>query len=446
MAESAFPKDFLWGAASAAAQIEGGWTEGGRSPSIWDVAAGKRIRHGENCHDSCDHFHRWEEDVALMKQIGLQSYRFSISWSRVIPREGEVSAAGLKFYSDLVDALLAAGIEPMVTIYHWDMPLWVNRKGGWLSEKIIPLFGEFTRVVVEALSDRVKWWMPMNEPGCFIMNGYLQGEHAPFRRRYLALSRLTRCCMLANARAVRIIRQYAKIRPMVGIAFSSGAYVPEAETPERIEEARRLTLEEGTGLLSNRWWMDPMLAGKPVRAYGIYASRQKDMEEICQPLDFLGLNIYTSYNYADWGTKRQKPPRGTPRNSMGWVIDERCMYWNVRFVYERYKLPILITENGLAANDIVSVDGKVHDPWRTDFLRRYLRQLGRAMAEGIPVLGYQHWSVMDNFEWAEGYDPRFGLIYVDYADGRRIVKDSAWEYRRIIESNGMALESLGERG
>lgn len=224
----------------------------------------------------------------------------------------------------------------------------------------------------------------------------------------------------------------------VGIAFSTGAWVPENETPAEIEKARKLSVEEGNGLMGNRWWMDPMLAGKPVRAYGIYASHERDMAEIAQPLDFIGLNIYTSFNYADWGSN-QRPAPGTPRNALGWVIDERCMYWNVRFIYERYKLPIMITENGLAAHDMVSLDGKVHDPKRTDFMKRYLGQLKRAANEGIPLLGYQHWSVMDNFEWAEGYDPRFGLVYVDFTTGKRIIKDSAWEYKRIIETNGAKL-------
>lgn len=439
MSESVFPKNFLWGAAAASAQIEGGWNEGGRTPSIWDMATKKQIKHGENCHISCDHFHHWKEDVALMKEMGLKSYRFSISWSRVIPEEGKVNPQGIQFYSDLVDELIAAGIEPLVTIFHWDMPVWVYKKGGWMSEKIILLFREYTKVVVEALSDRVKWWIPMNEPGCFIMNGYMQGIHAPFKHNYLALSKLTRNCMLAHAESVKAVRKYARQPVKVGIAFSTGAYVPENETLEEIEKARRLSMEEGNGLMGNRWWMDPILAGKPVRAYGIYSSSQKDMEAIHQPLDFVGLNIYTSYNYADWGAGNKEPAPGTPKNSLGWVIDERCMYWNVRFVHEKYGLPIMITENGLAANDAVSLDGQVHDPQRTDFIKRYLGQLKRAISEGIPVIGYQHWSVMDNFEWAEGYDPRFGLVYVDFATGKRIFKDSALEYRKIIESNGTFL-------
>ena len=436
---TAFPDRFLWGAASASAQVEGAWNEGGRTPSIWDVAPAKKIRNGEDCHTACDHFHRFREDVALMKELGLTSYRFSISWPRVMPEEGVVSEAGLRFYSDLVDALIEAGIEPLVTIFHWDLPLWVYRKGGWMSEKTVPLFAEYTRAVVDALSDRVQWWMTMNEPACFIMNGYLQGAHAPFKRNYLALSKLTRVCMLAHGAAVKVIRARAKRAPKVGIAFSSGAFVPEHETAQEIATAREKSFESTNGLMSNRWWMDPMVLGKPVRAYGIFATHQKDMEAICQPLDFMGLNIYTPFNYADWGNDASKPSPGTPKNALGWVIDERCMYWNVRFIHERYGLPIMVTENGLAAHDIVSEDGLVHDPQRIDFIHRYLRQLKRAIDEGVPILGYQHWSIMDNFEWAEGYDPRFGLIFIDYPTQNRIVKDSAWDYAKIIASNGACL-------
>lgn len=439
MGETGFPKDFLWGAASASAQIEGGWNEDGRTHSIWDIASSKRIKNGDNCHVGCDHYHHWREDVALMKELGLKSYRFSISWSRIIPEEGKVNVEGLKFYSDLVDALKTVGIEPLVTIYHWDLPVWVYKKGGWLSERIIPLFRDYTKVVVDALSDRVKWWIPMNEPQCFIMNGYMQGVHAPFKHNYLALSKLTRICMLAHAESVKTIRKNAKQKPMVGIAMASGAFVPEDETEEKIQEARRQTVETGMGLMGNRWWMDPMLAGKPVRAYGVYSTKEKDMAEIYQPLDFVGLNIYAPFNNAAWGGDKNAPSMGLPRTSIGWVVDERVMYWTVRFIYERYKLPVMITENGMADNDFLCLDGKVHDAQRADYIKRYLGQLKRAVGEGYPVLGYQHWSIMDNFEWAEGYDPRFGLIFVDYATGKRIVKDSAWEYKKIIETNGAKL-------
>lgn len=438
MKDNVFSSDFIWGAASASAQVEGGWNEDGRTPSIWDIAPSKKIRHGESCRIACDHYHHWKEDVAMMKEMGLKAYRFSISWSRVIPEEGVVNAQGLKFYSDLVDELIASGIEPMITIFHWDTPLWVYKKGGWLSSKVISLFAEYTKVVVEALSDRVTWWMTLNEPQCFIMNGYLQGEHAPFKRKYLSFPKLSKNCMLAHAEAVKIIRENAKKQPKVGIALASGCFIPEDESPEKIEEARRKSLDEGIAVMNNRWWMDPLLAGKGVSAFGIYSISQKVAEKIYQPLDFVGLNIYTSLDYQEWMPNSKSKP-GLPRNALGWVIDERVMYWNLRFIYDRYRIPVMITENGLAANDTTSLDGKVHDPQRADFIKRYLSQLKRAAKDNIPVLGYLHWSVMDNFEWAEGYDPRFGLIFVDYESGKRIVKDSAWEYKKIIETNAVEL-------
>lgn len=434
MSRDLFPKDFLWGAATASAQIEGGWNEDGRTPSIWDVTLPEQVTHGENNHTASDHYHHWREDVEIMKRLGLNSYRFSISWSRVMPEEGRVNEKGLKFYSDLVDALLENGIEPLVTIYHWDLPLWVYEKGGWLSEEIIPLFEAYTKVVVEALSDRVTWWMTMNEPGSFIRDGYVRGFQAPFHHDHDKISVLTRNCMLAHAVGVETIRRCAKREVRVGFALGCGAYIPEAKTPEEIEKARKASLEAGEGLIVNSWWLEPMLAGRPVVFDG-YMLQQEDMRQICQPLDFIGLNMYTPL--PDLDGKATAP--GTPRNALGWVIDARVVYWTIRFVYEKYGLPIMVSENGVSLHDWVSLDGKVHDPGRADFIKRYVGQIGRALAEGIPVIGYQYWSLLDNFEWSFGYDPRFGLTYVDYSTGERIIKDSAWEYKRIIETNGKEL-------
>jgi beta-glucosidase len=431
-----FNKDFLWGAASASAQIEGGWNEGGRTPSIWDVAPTKKIKHGDDSHVGCDHYHHMKEDVALMKEMGFRSYRFSLSWSRIIPEEGKANSEGIKFYSDLIDELLANNIEPLVTIFHWDLPLWVYKKGGWLSRSIVELFVNYTRVVVEAFSDRVTYWMPMNEPQCFIMNGYTQGAHAPFKHKYLAIAKLSKNCMLAFSESVKVIRANAKKTPKVGVAMASGAFVPDSDNKADVEKAREMTFYSGAGLMSNRWWCDPMLLGKGVRAYGVYNISDKFAKEICQPLDFLGLNLYAPYNDADWGGDGKKPPSGRPRSSIGWTVDERVLYYAPKFMYERYRLPIMITENGLSDNDWVSLDGKVHDAARTDFLYRYLGKLKRVVDDGVPVIGYQHWSVMDNFEWAEGYEPRFGLIHVNYQSGKRTLKDSSYEYKKIIEANG----------
>lgn len=436
---SMFPNNFLWGAASAAPQIEGGWDCDGRTPSIWDVAPAQKIKNGENCRIACDHYHRMREDVALMREIGLKSYRFSISWSRVIPAEGKINPKGLQFYSDLVDELRRSGIEPIVTIYHWDLPVWVQKKGGWMSESIIPLFRDYTKVVVEALSDRVRWWIPMNEPQCFVMSGHMTGTHAPFKKNVLALSRLTRICMRAHAEAVSAVRQYAKQPVKVGIAMAAGAFIPKDESREAVEEARRKTFYEGIGTMGNRWWGDPMLLGRPVTAYGIYRTRLKDMPKVRCKLDFLGVNVYQPFQEGSWGNK---PAAGDPDRltSMGWRIDGRCLYWTIRFMHERYGLPVMVTENGMADTDTVAADGKVHDAKRTRFIREYLAGLQRAVQEQIPVLGYQYWSILDNFEWAEGYGPRFGMVYVDYNTQKRIRKDSSFAYQKIIAGNGACLE------
>lgn len=432
-----FPKDFLWGAATAAPQIEGGFDEDGRTPSIWDVAPAKRIKNGANCHIACDHYHRWKDDVALIKKMGLKSYRFSISWSRVMPSEGVVNQKGLQFYSDLVDELIKNGIEPLVTIFHWDTPVWVYKKGGWLSKKIIPLFAEYTKAVVEKLSDRVTYWMVMNEPQCFIMNGYMQGAHAPFKHRYLALSKLTKICLMAHAEAVNTIRKYAKKTPKVGIAMAAGAFVPKSESTEDITQARHDSFYGAMGTMNNRWWGDPVFKGETVSAYGVYHTRKKDMPKIKVKLDFIGVNVYQPFQEGSWGNKPANVPEDR-RTSLGWVIDGRVLYWTIRFFYERYGLPVMVTENGMADNDKTE-NGAVHDIKRQGFLREYLASVKRAVNEDIPVLGYQHWSLLDNFEWAEGYEPRFGLIHVDFKTQKRTLKDSAYEYKKIIESNGEIL-------
>ena len=439
MSETVFPKDFLWGAATASAQIEGGWDCDGRTPSIWDVAPAGKVHNDETCHTACDHYHRWREDVALMKELGLKSYRFSVSWSRIIPQEGTVNEEGLKFYSDLVDALLEAGIEPLVTLYHWDLPLWMHEKGGWKTLAIRNAFLEYASAVVDRLSDRVQYWITFNEPQCFLMNGYMQGVHAPFQRDYLSLPRITRNFMLTNAATVRLIRERAKKNPRIGIAFAAGAFIPAEETQSGIETARHKSFYKGMGTMNNRWWMDPILLGKPVAAYGVYRSRKRDMKDIQVDFDFIGINNYTAFNYSDWGGDKNIDASNLPKNSLGWIIDGRSIYWTVRFLHERYKLPIMITENGMSNLDAVNEQGEVADDLRIGYIDEYLQNLKRAISEGIPVLGYQHWSLMDNFEWAEGYDPRFGLIYVDFGTGKRTIKKSGYHYKSIIESNGATI-------
>lgn len=433
------PDDFLWGVSTAAAQIEGGYLEDGRTESIWDVAPASKIRNGENCHTACDHYHRYREDVALMKEIGVNSYRFSVSWSRVLPAEGVINEKGLAFYSNLVDELLAAGIEPMITLYHWDLPLWAQKQGGWANPKIVELFADYTGTVVDALSDRVTYWLTFNEPQCFLMNSYLTCIHAPFERRVLGISRLIRHFMQANRRSVDVIRARARKTPKVGLSFGAGAYIPLNEKePASVEEARRMSFEESfSGTMNNRLWLDPVLLGRGVSALGIYRVSDKLAREVKTEFDFLAFNNYEAFNYSSWDQFALKKAYKVDReklkkNSLGWVCDGRTLYWTAKFMYERYGLPIMITENGYCAEDRLA-DGRVVDHDRIDFMDDYIGNVKKAMEDGVKILGFHYWSLLDNFEWAEGYGPRFGLVYVDYRTGERTMKQSAYHYKEIIK-------------
>ena len=434
-----FKKDFLWGASTAAPQIEGGFDKDGRSPSIWDVAPKEKIKNGESCKEACDHYNRWEEDVELMRKIGLKSYRFSLSWSRIVPKEGEVNAKGIKFYSDLIDRLISFGIEPIVTLYHWDLPLWVDKYGGWESEKVVELFRKYTRVVVDAFSDRVTYWLTFNEPQCFLMNGYMQGVHAPFKRHYLALPKFTKIFMRANKAAVEVIRTRAKKKPLVGLSFASGAFIPKDEKDENsVDKARKKTFGKGIGTMNNRWWTDPILSGRGVTAYGVYRISDRFAKSIKTEFDFIGINNYEAFDYAAWGGDKSVDKSKLKKSSMGWVVDGRSIYWTLKFMYERYGLPVMVTENGIALCDKLE-NGEIADEERTEYIKEYVGYVKKAVSDGVDVIGYHYWSLMDNFEWAEGYEPRFGLIYVDYATKNRTVKNSAYYYKKIIESNGEIL-------
>ncbi len=430
-----FPNDFLWGAASAAPQIEGAWNVDGKAPSIWDVASARKIKRGENTHTACDHYHRYQEDVTLMRELGLKSYRFSVSWPRVMPEPGKVNEKGLRFYVDLVNELAANGIEPICTLYHWDLPLWMHKKGGWVSSKVVDHFAEYTKIVVDALSNKMRHWITLNEPSCFMGMGYVAGGHAPFQTvTAVCTLSLTDHILQAHSRAVEIIRTNAKLPPIIGVAFASDAYIPDNESAEAIKTAYEVTFSMNKAMFANGWWADPMLLRTAQGMEGKLLSR-KTIEN-CPKLDFVGLNVYQPSNYNCGGVYQKQAVPGMPRNTIGFVVEPEVMYWVTRFFHERYRLPIMITENGMANNDFLMADGKVHDPQRIDFTGGYLRSLKRAVEEGISVLGYQHWSLIDNFEWAEGYDPRFGLIHVDYATQKRTIKDSGFWYRDVITSNG----------
>lgn len=444
-----FCKDFLWGAASAAAQVEGAWNEDGRGESIWDtlVHQGGHVKHGETADIACDHYHRWREDVAIMKEIGLKSYRFSISWSRVLPEgTGRVNEKGLAFYCDLCDALVEAGIKPLVTLYHWDLPTALYEKGGWENPDSPVWFEEYTKVVSRALADKVHGWITFNEPQIFVGLGYLAGVHAPFQRgaNDERLNAITRNVLLAHARAVSVLRSNCP-KALVGMAPTGECYLPKDDSPETVEAARAKSLSiRENYLMSNVWWADPVFLGKyPEGAKerlgdALYPMSEDEWASVSQPLDFYGFNCYQGANgyptnpngYDDYAYQ------GSPRTAFNWSVTDDALYWSTKFLYERYGKPLLITENGCACTDWVSLDGKVHDLNRIDFVHRYLLGVKRAVDEGIPVLGYQYWSLMDNFEWAEGYSIRFGLVYIDYRTQKRTVKDSAYWYKEVIAANG----------
>lgn len=440
-----FPKDFLWGAASASFQVEGARNEDGKTDSIWDATSPGHIKRNMNGDVTCDHYHRYKEDVALMKELGLKTYRFSISWPRVIPKRGVINEAGIRFYQNLADELLGAGIEPFCTLYHWDLPMWVYNEGGWENPQIVKEFTEYVKVVADALSDRVRYWTTFNEPACFIGFGLFDGRQAPFRinrmekeQKFRDLARISKNVLLCHGEAVQIIRSRSKqADPQIGFALNARNFIPCDQTEAAIEDARAkmFDIEAGTFMAAN-WWADAMILGKAPK-YLENVLTEEDLNVICQPLDFFGYNVYFASNYnADMKTP-DNGWAGMPRTQMGWAVTPEVLYWSPKFLYERYKLPILITENGMSNLDVVMRDGKVHDPQRIDYMDRYLREFHRVMEDGVPIAGYTAWSIMDNFEWAEGFDPRFGLVYVDYRTQERIPKDSFYWYRNVIRQNGL---------
>lgn len=459
---ASFPKDFAWGVAAASYQIEGAVGIDGAGSSVWDMFCripGK-VFEGQNGAVACDHYHRYAEDVSLMQDLGIPNYRLSVSWPRVIPAGiGKINEAGLAFYDRLIDRLLACNVRPWVTLFHWDFPLALYHRGGWLNADSPKWFADYVQVIVERLSDRVSHWFTLNEPQCFVGLGQQNGYHAPGDKLSLAESlRVAHHVLLAHGLAVQTIRAGAKISSRIGFAPVGVVAIPADESSSAdVVAARRAMFEitpqnplswDNVPLGNNAWWSDPVFLGcypsTGIETFGaampIYTDAE--MKTIAQPLDFYGVNIYNgTIIHADENGNPRKvaQPIGHSSTAMKWPITPTALYWGSRFLQERYKLPIIIAENGLSCMDWVSTDGKVHDPQRIDFIRRYLRELGRAIGDGVDVRGYFQWSIMDNFEWAEGYKERFGLIHVDYQTQERKPKDSAYWYRDVIQSNGATL-------
>jgi beta-glucosidase len=447
-----FPSGFVWGAAAASYQIEGAAHKDGRGLSVWDTFCRKEgaIFSGHDGDVACDHYHRWREDIELMKELGLKAYRLSISWSRVLPEGvGKPNEQGLAFYDRLIDGLLEAGITPYVTLFHWDYPYSLYCRGGWLNRESVDWFAAYAKLIALRLGDRVTRWMTLNEPQCFLGLGHHDGVQAPgLKLAWMDVLRAMHHSLLAHGRAVQVLREHCVRDPIIGWAPLGEVKFPASNSPADIDVARARTMAaDSRDLWSNTLFSDPICLGHypedALRAWGRDFPQfgQADMDLIYQKIDFFGLNIYRGQPVrASLDGETENVPRapGNPINAYSWTIDPSTLYWGPKFIYERYKLPIVITENGFAGLDWVDLDGAVHDPQRIDFTRRYLAELARAIDDGVDVRGYFHWSLMDNFEWADGYRQRFGLIHVDYTTLRRTVKDSARWYADVIRNNGEA--------
>ncbi len=445
-----FPKDFIWGAASSAYQTEGAISEDGKGMSIWDDFCRKPgvIADGSSGDIACDAYHRFAEDISLMKQMGIKAYRFSLCWPRILPEgRGAVNEKGLAFYDALVDMLIENGIEPMITLYHWDMPMPLHEQGGWLNRNIIDAFEEFSVLVARHFSDRVKTFIPLNEPQCFVSLGYERGLHAPGLRLGLKdIFKGIHHSLLAQGLSIKALRENSPADVRIGVASTGRLCYPKNETPQGIAAAEESSfiISGFDWLFSHNLFLDPLMFGRypncDIDGFSELAASvsEQDWQIIKQKVDFIGLNVYNGKEIDDAGAEVKKTP-GFPRTALKWPVTPRVMRFGMRFIYNRYGLPLMITENGQSCNDRVFLDGKVHDADRIDFLHGYLSELKKACADGVPVLGYLHWSLTDNFEWHNGYDERFGLIYINYVTQQRILKDSAHWYAQTISCNGDTL-------
>lgn len=440
-------KKFIWGVATSSYQIEGANQEGGRGESIWDAFCKEphKIYLGQDGSKACDHYHHYKEDIRLIAELGVKAYRFSISWPRILPNGiGEINQKGIDFYKTLVDELLKYGIEPYVTLFHWDYPYALEMQGGWLNPESSNWFEYYTEKVVEMLGDKVTHYITLNEPQIFTWQGYKTCIHAPgipySNRRLL---QMVYNIALAHGKAVLKIREKVR-QSKVGYAPTCGSgYFPQILTKENIALAERMNKEvtEDSWLQSAALWNELLLRGRyPIGSENILSEdlpkiKEADRKIICQPLDFCGMNIYHGLpvRVNDKGEHVVGAfDIGTPKTGMNWPVVPECLYWLTKFFYKEYQLPLIITENGMSALDAVSLDGKVHDWSRINYIERHLIEMEKAIQEGVDIRGYFYWSFMDNFEWEKGYNDRFGLVYIDYLNQARIPKDSYYWYKEKV--------------
>jgi len=438
-----FPKDFIWGVATASYQIEGAWDEDGKGESIWDRFSHTpgKIDNGDTGDVACDHYHRWRDDVTLMKELGLKAYRFSIAWPRILPDGwGEVNQVGIDFYSQLVDALLEMGIEPFVTLYHWDLPQILQDEGGWPVRKIVDAFTEYADVVSRALGDRVKNWITLNEPWVSAFVGYSMGHHAPGYTDQDKAIAASHHLLLSHGQAVPVIRANC---PAANVGITLNLSPQEPASPS-VADRKASTWMDG---YINRLFLDPLVGrGYPqdmVNSFGnaMEFIKPGDMDTISVPVDFLGVNYYSrgivrSNNISEEDNEPRTVFRGDEITEMDWEVYPKGLYNILGRLYFDYAIPAIhITENGAAFVDEVSHNGQVDDPHRVSYLKRHLEMVKKAIQIGVPVKGYFAWSLLDNFEWGYGYSKRFGIVYVDFQTQQRIPKSSAKWYQKVILEN-----------
>ncbi len=459
-----FPDRFVWGAATSSYQIEGAVAEDGRTPSIWDTFSHTpgKVAGGDNGDVAADHYHRYAEDVRLMADLGLAGYRFSVSWSRVIPTgRGPVNSAGIDFYARLVDELLAHGIEPALTLYHWDLPQELQDAGGWTNRDTAHRFAEYAEAVAVALGDRVKLWATLNEPWCSAFLGYGSGVHAPGHTDGAQALSAVHHLLLAHGSAVRALRGELASDRQIAITLNPVVARPASPSDEDAAAAWKV---DG---LQNRVWLDPLFRGTYPADVVEFTSRltdwsfvrDGDLPVISTPFDLLGVNYYNPAvvaHYAGDGARSQAdghgegsgsawpgcedvqfPPRPGWHTAMGWPVDASGLYDLLQRLQRDYPKPMLITENGAAFDDLPAADGVVHDVERARYIQEHLAALHRAISDGIDVRGYYLWSLLDNFEWSYGYEKRFGVVAVDFETQRRTLKDSARFYSQVAHTNSM---------
>lgn len=444
-----FPKGFLWGSATAAYQIEGAWNIDGRGESIWDRFAHTpgKVKNNANGDIACDSYHRYREDIALMRRLGVKTYRFSISWPRVQPAgRGAANQKGLDYYRRVIDALLEAGIRPFPTLYHWDLPQRLEDDGGWPNRDTAERLADYAKIVADALGDRIGQWSIFNEPKTFTHVGYWQGTHAPGRTEPLALLRATHTVNLAQGMAFRVLKA-ASSKPQVGGVIDVAPMNPATDSATDKAAAQRWYK------FLNLWFLDPPLKGRypdgvlpAAQQAQLLDMRDGDEAIMRAPFDFIGLNYYSPWIVRDAPQGNGIPGLNTQadwaagpdeKTDNGWDIYPQGFYEILKDISAHTgKLPIEITENGAAYNTAPDDHGHVHDRKRIVWLQKHLRELSRAIRDGVPVRAYHCWSLLDNFEWGEGYAQRFGLVYVDFKNRQqRTVKDSGTWYAKVIAAN-----------